>query len=215
VQDQRRATRHRIDVVGLQELQRPQWQVFRQRAREYRIWPGPGDQRDTDNSIAWRAADWRLLRAHTIAIPYFDGKIKHMPVLLLQHRATGRAAWFATFHNPASLPWLGSQRRHREEATRRQATLARTLQQAGYPVFVTGDMNDTRRYYCPFVRGTGMHAANGGTVRPGSCTPPRGAIIDWVFGSPGVTFTGYTEVRGPLAGRTSDHPLVYAGARLG
>ena len=43
-------------------------------------------------------------------------ELRQMPVLLLRHRRTGQRIWFANFHNPASLPWLGSQRRHRQEA---------------------------------------------------------------------------------------------------
>jgi hypothetical protein len=189
--------------------------VFLHRAGEYGVFPGPRDRiRDTDNAIAWRLAEWGLVRARTVPIPYFDGRIKQMPVLLLRHRPSGRLAWFANFHNPASLPWLGSQRRYRVQATRRQAVLARRLIGGhGYPVFVTGDMNDTDRYFCPFTRATGMVAADGGHSTPGRCAPPRRARIDWIFGSPGVRFTGYTVVDGPLARRTSDHPMILARAR--
>jgi endonuclease/exonuclease/phosphatase family metal-dependent hydrolase len=205
--------RHRIDLVGLQELQRPQWRVLRQRAGEYRVWPGPGDQRDTDNAVAWRRARWRLVQARTVGIPYFHGRIRQMPVLLLQHRGTGQRVWFANFHNPASLPWLGSQRSHRQEALRRQAKLANRLQQGGYPVLVAGDMNDTRWYFCPFVRATGMRAANGGRVTRSRCRLPDNAGIDWIFGATDVRFTGYTKARGPLAQRTSDHAMIWVTAR--
>jgi endonuclease/exonuclease/phosphatase family metal-dependent hydrolase len=204
--------RHRIDLVGLQELQRPQWRVLRHHAREYRVWPRPADQRDTDNGVAWRRSVWQLLRARTIGIPYFHGKIRQMPVLLLRHRGTGQRVWFANFHNPASLPWLGSQRRHRQEALSRQATLADRLKQHGNPVLVTGDMNDTRRYYCPFALATRMHAANGGQASRGRCRLPDEPGIDWIFGTRDVRFTGYTEVDGPLARRTSDHPMIWTTA---
>jgi endonuclease/exonuclease/phosphatase family metal-dependent hydrolase len=207
--------RHRVDVVGLQELQDPQWRVLRRHAREYRVFPGAGGNRDTDNAIAWRAAQWRLVRAGTVPIPYFHGRIKRMPVLLLRHRPSGRQAWFANFHNPASLPWLGSQRRWRQQALRRQAELVRRLHRNHpYPVFVTGDMNDHRDYYCPFTRATGATAAAGGATTHTRCTPPRRAGIDWIFGSPGVRFHDYTTVTGPLARKTSDHPLIHAHARL-
>jgi endonuclease/exonuclease/phosphatase family metal-dependent hydrolase len=204
--------RHRIDLVGLQELQRPQWWVLRHRAREYRVWPGPADQRDTDNAVAWRGSVWQLVRARTIGIPYFHGTIRQMPVLLLRHRGSGKRVWFANFHNPASLPWLGSQRRHREEALRRQARLANRLKQRGYPVLVTGDMNDTRWYFCPFARLTRMHAASGGQAARGRCQLPDNPGIDWIFGTRDVRFTGYTEVDSPLARRTSDHPMIWAAA---
>jgi endonuclease/exonuclease/phosphatase family metal-dependent hydrolase len=207
--------RHRVDVVGLQELQRPQWRVLRRHAPEYRVFPGAGGPRDTDNAIAWRHTQWRLVRAGSVPIPYFHGRIKQMPVLLLRHRPTGRQAWFANFHNPASLPWLGSQRRWRSEALRRQVSLVRRLHRNHpYPVFVTGDMNDHHAYYCPFTRATGTTAAAGGTSTRTHCTPPRRARIDWIFGSPGARFRDYTTVTGPLARKTSDHPLIHARARL-
>jgi endonuclease/exonuclease/phosphatase family metal-dependent hydrolase len=209
--------RHRVDVVGLQEFQRPQWEIFLRAAGEYAVFPGPESGiRDTDNSIAWRTSEWTLIRARTIDIPYFNGKIKQMPVVLLRHRASGRPAWFANFHNPASLPWLPPQKRYRDEATRRQSALARGLMRDhGYPVFVTGDMNDTDRYFCPFTRATGMIAADGGSVAGGRCQLPPRPRIDWIFGSPDVRFSGYTVVDGPLARRTSDHAMIVARAVTG
>jgi endonuclease/exonuclease/phosphatase family metal-dependent hydrolase len=190
--------------------------VLRRQAREYRVYPGPRDRpRDTDNAIAWRHNQWRLVRARSIPIPYFHGNPRPMPVLLLRHTSTGAMAWFASFHNPASLPWLEPQRRWREQALRRQAALVQRLHHDHpYPVLVTGDMNDHRAYYCPFTRATGMVAAAGGTTTRARCTPPRRARIDWIFGSPGVRFHRYTTVTGPLARRTSDHPLIHTHARL-
>jgi hypothetical protein len=81
-------------------------------------------------------------------------------------------------------------------------------------VLVTGDMNDTRRYYCPFVRATRMHAANGGRVTRGRCRLPDNPGIDWIFGTTDIRFTGYSEASGRLARRTSDHPMIWANAGL-
>jgi endonuclease/exonuclease/phosphatase family metal-dependent hydrolase len=201
---------HRVDVVGLQELQDPQHAAFLRRPG-WRVWPRRGH---TDNAVAWRHGVFRLVDATRTPIPYFRGQEVRMPVVLLEHRATGQRTWVGSFHNPASLPWLGSQREHREEALDRQATLATRLDNT-HPVLITGDMNDGRDYYCPFVRATGYVAANGGTVRAGACQPPAPTPIDWIFGSPGTSFTGYRSVHGPLAARTSDHPLIVTNARIG
>jgi endonuclease/exonuclease/phosphatase family metal-dependent hydrolase len=199
--------RHRVDVVGLQELQDPQHAFI---ARHMGVWPRGGH---TDNTVAWRRDVFRLVKADRTSIPYFGGRMVGMPVVLLEHRATKQRVWVGSFHNPASLPWLPSQRAHREEALDRQARLAERLDDR-YPVLVTGDMNDSRDYYCPFVRATGYRSASGGTVRGGVCRPPGGHRIDWVFGSPGIEFARYRAVHGPLGRRTSDHPLITATARL-
>jgi hypothetical protein len=58
-----------------------------------------------------------------------------------------------------------------------------------------------------------MVAAAGGTTTRTRCTPPRRARIDWIFG-PQCPVHRYTTVTGPLAGKTSDHPLIHAHARL-
>jgi hypothetical protein len=201
---------HRIDLVGLQELQDPQHAAVMRRPG-WDVWPTSGH---TDNAVAWRPGVFRLVDAARVPIPYFRGRDVGMPVVLLEHRATGQRVWVGSFHNPASLPWLPSQGVHRDEAQRRQAGLATRLDDR-YPVLVTGDMNDSRDYYCPFVRATGYVAANGGGVHAGRCTPPRNAGIDWIFGSPGTAFTRYRAVHGPLAARTSDHPLIVTTTRIG
>jgi endonuclease/exonuclease/phosphatase family metal-dependent hydrolase len=202
--------RHRVDLVGLQELQDPQHAAFLRRPG-WEVWPTSGH---TDNAVAWRPGVFRLVDATRVPIPYFRGREVRMPVVLLEHRATGQRTWVGSFHNPASLPWLPSQGAHRDEAQRRQARLAARLDDA-HPVLVTGDMNDSRDYYCPFVRATGYVAANGGGVDEGRCTPPGNAGIDWIFGSPGTAFTRYRAVHGPLAARTSDHPLIVTTTRIG
>jgi hypothetical protein len=59
-----------------------------------------------------------------------------------------------------------------------------------------------------------MVAARGGSNGPGGCAAGSPRAVDWVFGSAGVRFTGYTEDRGPLVDRTTDHPVVVARATV-
>ena len=54
----------------------------------------------------------------------------------------------------------------------------------------------------------------GGSHADGSCRPPAEMVVDWVFGSPGLTWTGYAVVRDPLVRRTTDHAVVVASARI-
>ena len=80
----------------------------------------------------------------------------------------------------------------------------------GYPVVVTGDMNERDLFLCRFTGGVQMHAANGGSNN-GRCRPPSPAQIDWIFGSRQVRFSNYQALRNDqVVHRTTDHPLVVA-----
>ena len=37
---------------------------------------------------------------------------------------------------------------------------------------------------------------------------PQRLNVDWIFGSPDLTWSGYTEDRSPLVARTTDHPMI-------
>ncbi|MGZ4468575.1 MAG: hypothetical protein ACXVXB_08840, partial [Nocardioidaceae bacterium] len=128
--------------------------------------------------------------------------------------ATGLEVYVANFHNPASVPRFRDQQHWRDVATGMEISLVNTLhQETGLPVFVTGDMNERDEYFCRITAGTGMVAAAGGS-NTGSCAPPRPIGIDWIFGTPGVQFSGYTVDRSPLVQRTTDHPVVISQVHL-
>ena len=122
------------------------------------------------NSIVWRSDVWQFVSGHTIDIPYFGGKPKPMPYILLRHVGTGREVWFANFHNPASV--RGPAAHWRREAVSRESALANSLASNGTPVIMTGDMNDRAEFFCPMTARTQMHAANGGS-RGAPATRPR------------------------------------------
>lgn len=197
-----------ISVVGLQEFQPNQRAAFNGRAAGWTAWPGlTMGRRAGENSVAWREDTWQVVETHTVPIPYFNGRIRPMPYVLLQHRETGLKAWFSTFHNPANVH--GPAQRYRNEATRRQIGLFNRLETTGYPQFVTGDMNERAEYPCKVTRGTPLVPAQGGSCPP---APPVG--IDWLLGSPKVQYSSYRSDRGPLVRRTSDHPLLVVHARV-
>ena len=198
---------HGVDVVGLQEIEKVQVNQFRNVAGGgWEIAPGSHAE-----AIAWRRSEWDLVQRRSIGVPYFRGKIRQMPVVQLRDTASGRLAWFATFHNPASVKRVGNQARWRASATQRQIGLANELRPSGDPVFIIGDMNEKESYFCKFTGATGMIAANGGSNN-GSCNPPRPSKIDWIFGSREVQFSGYVADLSPLVRRTADHPFVVARA---
>ncbi len=198
--------RHAISVVGFQEFQPDQRAAFQRQAPGWAVYPGLSlGRRAGENSVAWRADTWQLVKPGLVNIPYFNGRIRPMPYVLLRHAQTGVLAYFSTFHNPANIG--GNMQQHRNEATRRQIHLFNQLERTGIPQFVTGDMNERDVYFCKVTGATPLIAAAGGS-NDGGCSPPRPSQIDWIFGSPNVIFTGFVADRSPLVRRTTDHPVV-------
>ena len=199
------------DIVGLQEFQQPQFNNFNGRTgAAWDVWPGmAGGSLGVENSIAWRTDMFSAVQKETVQIPYFGGKARLMPYVLLQHNLTGQKLWVANFHNPATTKDHGNNTRWRRAATSREISLANQLAASGYPVFFTGDFNERAEYFCPLTANTTLKAANGGSTG-GSCAPPPSMQVDWIFGSDGVSFSGYRAVDGSLVDRATDHPLVAA-----
>lgn len=203
-----------VDVVGLQELQRDQLRAFGgATGGGFGVYPGESaGPLGIENSLAWRRSEWTALDLNVIQIPYFDGRLRPMPYVLLQHNQTGRKAWFANFHNPASNSRRGNNDGHRWRAMMLEIDLANRLwNETGYPVFITGDMNEREVYFCNMTGRAPMIAANGGS-NEGSCNPPPYPMpVDWVFGTEVVSFSNWTLQDLP---RISDHPLVAAEVTL-
>ena len=203
-----------IDVVGFQELQTPQYLAFRARTGgSWDTWPGTAvDRLDVDNTLAWDTSMFRAIEKKTIAIPYFFGRARNMPYVLLEHIASGQRIWVANFHNPAHK-YGASQAQHRREATRREINLANELAKTGFPVFFTGDMNERELYFCPVTQGTALKSASGGST-DAPCRPPGRMPVDWIFGSESVAFSGYVIDDSRWMRRVTDHPLVHATATI-
>lgn len=199
---------HGISVVGFQEFQPDQRSAFASRAKGWAMYPGLSlGRRAGENSVAWRLDTWELVKPALVPIPYFNGNIRPMPYVLLRHKPTGVQAYFSTFHNPADSGRFQGQQRHRTAATTREISLFNQLEASGIPQFVTGDMNERDEYFCRVTGSTPLIAAAGGSNN-GGCAVPKPTQIDWIFGSPGVTFGGYVVDRGDLVRRTTDHPVV-------
>ncbi|HEY9857566.1 MAG TPA: endonuclease/exonuclease/phosphatase family protein [Stenomitos sp.] len=204
---------HDVDVVGFQEMQRPQLKAFLEVAEDrYAVYPNLSKgTKDTDNAIAWRKDKWELVKPGSLEIPYFDGHKRKMPLLLLRNRQTGQEAYFLNVHNPADTRDHLNQERWRDQATGLEVELVNRLRrETGLPVFVTGDMNEQAEAFQHFTQGTDLAAANEG---PGGKLPKQ-VGIDWIFGSPDVTFRGYTRDRSTIEHKTSDHPMVVSRARI-
>jgi hypothetical protein len=137
------------------------------------------------------------------------GHPKPMPVLLLRHQSTGAKAWFANFHNP---PACAGWNRSAGGASRRFAGgppwCSGWHHDHPYPVLVTGDMNDHRAFTVHPGHRHGRRRRrhhHPHPVHPATPGPDRLGLRP-----PGVRFHRYATVTGPLARRTSDHPLIHA-----
>lgn len=204
----------RVDVLGFQELQKAQFDVFTQlTAGQYAVWPGnidgPGFLR---NSIAWKTRTWSFVKGSWIKVPYFHGEVLRMPVALLQNVDTGQQAYFMNFQNPADA--RGDANRWRVAGRTLQINLVNRLRtETGLPVYWTGDFNDRDKAFCDVTKRTDMISANGGS-NTSSCLPTRPTAVDWVFGSLETSFSDYSADRRPLIKESTDHPFILATATL-
>lgn len=204
---------HEFSIVGFQEMQANQRSTFLSRTGgRFGLYPG-GSQHsgDGDNSIAWRLDTWKLIKTDGISIPYFGGRPRTIPILLLKNKQTGIEAYFTNFHNPANVH--GPAGKWRAIATQRQIALFNQLNRTGKPVFVTGDMNDHRNWACQIVTGSPMQMAVGGDGRNG-CSVTTNRIVDWIGASLPVQFSGYTEDRSSVVNYLTDHPIIYTDAKI-
>jgi hypothetical protein len=200
-------TGNNVSVAGLQEFQAPQYRTFMGLVGgTYDAYPGLSlGEQPVQNSIIWKQADWTLVEAHTLSVPYFHGNHVPMPYVKLRNVHTGTEVWFYNSHNPADAQ--GPAGRWRAIATSLEASLARNLTANGPPMIVTGDMNDRAPFACPFAQGTGMHSADG-AYYSGGCHLPRHTNVDWIFGSSSLDFSSFVTDRSSQTRRISDHPMV-------
>ncbi len=203
-----RIRREGYDVVGFQEMERPQRLAFRKHVGKGWALHSAG----INTVVAWRTAKFRPLATRQIALPYFHGERKLLPYVLLQQRATGQRFWVASFHNPADA--RGPAQRYRNAAAKRQVALAERLGRTGVPVIFAGDFNESWGFVCKLHRSTGMRSFVGGGVRDGRCVTrkQRWNGVDWVLGSSKVRLSRARTINDRAVRRVSDHPLV--GARV-
>jgi hypothetical protein len=146
-----------------------------------------------------------------IDVQYFEG-IRHMPVVQLRERATGRTAYFINVHNPASGVGYGDQTAHRRAAIATERAKIIELRATGRPVFLTGDFNDRLAAFCPLT--AGILTITPDSVPSGTCAPPRSLGIDWIFAAGPARFSRYARDWKPKDLRLTDHPIVWTRAHM-
>ncbi len=203
-----------LDVVGTQEFQETQYDYFVNKGYSAQwgahYWDPAGNKRDTENAIIWRKSTMEYVSGSTFDIPYFNGNIRHVPVVLLRQKSSGRTAYFLNVHNPANT--RGNASGWRAKAVQIEKNKIIELRRTGRPVFLTGDFNDRQLAFCPLT-------ANKLTISPNSipsvtCKYPRESSIDWIFAAGQTRFSYYLRDKYPQSSRISDHPLVITRAHL-
>jgi endonuclease/exonuclease/phosphatase family metal-dependent hydrolase len=207
---------HDVDVVGLQELETVQAQSFLDETKgEWQIFPGlSGDTRD---AIAWRTDTFEVVQEQVVQIPYFNGRLVDMPVVLLKERRTGKQAYFFNVHNSADTYKYHQQQGNRTSAMAREVQLIKQMHGYQIPVIFTGDLNERDEAFCHFTAEAPLHAAYGGSNTVTGCVPPSiggNVPIDWIFGTPDVTFTAPVVDRSELVRAATDHPFYAATVTL-
>lgn len=184
----------KLDIIALQEFQRPQQREFRRVAGDRYGLFCPGDR---DNCVAWRRAEWRLEVRDRFFIPYFHGNLRPMPHTVLVSKATGAQVSVTSVHNPCSC--YGPARQWRVQGWEHEAELAERWAQSRR-VLLMGDRNARADQYLPHI--------------PGSFHPAGTRGIDFIVGSRGARFSNYRLLRTERIRRATDHPLVYADVAL-
>ncbi len=198
-----------IDLVGFQEMQADQRTAFTNATGgRFGLYPGNSlRSMDGENSIAYRLDTWELVKADSVPIPYFGGRPRNMPVIVLRNKQTGIKAYFTNFHNPADTGEYGNQARWRAAAKAREVSLFSQLRTTGYPVFVTGDMNEKQSWFCSVGPAGNLVAAAASVFGQSGCSVP-GFRIDWIAGSQGVQFSNYHEDKSGVVSWMTDHPVM-------
>ena len=169
-------------VVGFQEFQGPQYATFHAMAPDFQVYPGWSHGLPAPPELH-RLAHLRLgagASAQTTPIPYFYNRVA-MPQVLLRNVHTGREVWFGNFHNPADKfhPAQGA----RIAATAVEAAMTRGFVADGYPVILTGDMNERESYFCRISTLAPLHGADGAYRDAAGCHTVSPTPVDWIIGS--------------------------------
>lgn len=200
-------------VVGLQEGQVDQMKAFT-RSGEWTSYPDPRQSRDTQTaqSVAWRTAEWSMVEARTFRIPFDRTQQREQPMVLLEHRATGRRTWVVSVHMTAG--WDERAVWERRAGTRKLVRHVRELEAAGVPVIVTGDMNAHDDFFCHLAARTTLRSPAGGAF-DGACVPPTAMRVDWIFGSPDILWADFRYADDAVLDKVTDHTVPVGTATLG
>ena len=194
-------------IIGFQEFEPPQAQAFlKATAGAWEVVAGKRrGQSSTADAIAYQPSAWKVDEVRYVSIRY-GGPMIEVPLVRFTSTSGLGSIWVLNTHHPADA--VGGTDAMRDAAVRAEAQALRTLQEAepNTPLLLTGDMNDRARFRQLFLSvADGWSSAN-----------PSDEQIDWIMGSPAVTFSGtiVDHSTNDNAHSYTDHPFVYTTAQL-
>ena len=121
-------------ILMLSEFQKPQQELFRQKADRYNFVAG------TSDGVAWRKDTYKRKKSGSYRINYLGGH--HMvPYVLLEHIKTGKKIWVFPMHLPPTMQ--GYDRGDRLAAAAIMKSRIETkLKEVKAPLLLGGDTND-------------------------------------------------------------------------
>lgn len=194
-------------IIGFQEFEPPQAEAFLEASDgAWKIVAGKrrGHSSPAD-AIAYQPSAWNVDEVRYVSIRY-GGPMIQVPLVRFTSTSGLGSIWVLNTHNPANA--VGGSDAMRDAAVRAEAAALGKLQAAepSTPLFLVGDMNDKARFKRLFLSlASGWSAAN-----------PSDQQIDWIMGSPAVTFSGTVVDRSTndRAHKYTDHPFVHTTAQL-
>jgi len=195
-------------IIGFQEFEPPQAEAFLEATDgAWKIVAGKrrGHSSPAD-AIAYQPSAWNVDEVRYVSIRY-GGPMIQLPLVRFTSTSGLGSIWVLNTHNPANA--VGGSDAMRDAAVRAEAEALGKLEAAepSTPLFLVGDMNDKARFKRLFlsVAGPGWSSAN-----------PSDRQIDWILGSPAVTFSGTVVDRSTndRAHKYTDHPFVHTTAQL-
>lgn len=192
-----------MDVVGFSEIQRDQLAVFmRATQNQFDAWPGNAlTAGAVPQTLVWRKSMFTAVEKRTVVIP-FMGQQRPQPYVRLKHNETGREFWVMNVHNAPR-----TRDAERQRALNIEIPVLAQLRATGLPVFFMGDMNEKTDVFCQVTGRTDLYTPLGGQNN-GSCNPPKGMRVDWVFGSPDVRFDSFVMEKSATIRRITDHHVL-------
>jgi endonuclease/exonuclease/phosphatase family metal-dependent hydrolase len=193
-------------LIGTQESQPDQIVALDAATRhEYKFFPGNSiGYAGAPQSLMWHRSDWKMTWHSTISIPFTSGW-RPQPIVELQQRSTGATLYFLNVHFSARRAGQAQ----RNKSMKILLAAIHKLKGDGIPILLTGDFNQIATAFCPITAKTPLVAATGGSNSGGRCTLPKGARIDWIFGSKGVFSHPLMDYSAQIQ-RTTDHHVLSA-----
>ncbi|EON22181.1 hypothetical protein CF8_3948 [Nocardioides sp. CF8] len=194
-------------IIGFQEFEPPQAEAFlKATGGAWEIVAGKRrGKSSTADAIAYQPGAWKVDEVRYVSIRY-GGPIIQVPLVRFTSTGGLGSIWVLNTHHPADA--VGGTDAMRDAAMRTESQALRQLQEAepNTPLLLTGDMNDRARFKQLFLSSAdGWSTAN-----------PSDEQIDWIMGSPAVTFSGTVvdQSTNDKAHHYTDHPFVHTTAQL-